>query len=150
MYEINDTIAAVSSPSTGIGAVARSIIRVSGPGTLEILTEIFQPEGEITKRGIVKGKIPVDDELEIEATVYVFFGPASYTGEDLVEIHIFAAEVVVQRILGKLFAEARLAGPGEFTLRAYLNGKMDLSQAEAVAQVVAGSNELQLEAAQKL
>jgi tRNA modification GTPase len=150
MYEIDDTIAAVSSPSTGIGAVARSIIRVSGPQTLEILKEIFQPEGEITKCGIVKGKIPVDDELEIEATVYVFFGPASYTGEDLVELHVFAAEVVVQHILGKLFAEARLAGPGEFTLRAYLNGRMDLSQAEAVAQVVAGSNELQLEAAQKL
>jgi len=150
MYEIDETITAVSSPSTGIGAVARSIIRVSGPGALEILKEIFQPEEKITRRGIVKGKISVDAELEIEATVYVFFGPASYTGQDLVEIHIFAAEVVVQRILGKLFAKARLAGPGEFTLRAYLNGKMDLSQAEAVAQVVAGSNRFQLAAAQKL
>ena len=149
MYKINDTITAVSSPSSA-GSGAKSIIRMSGPRALEILTEMFQLEGEITKRGILKGKIRIDGELEVEATAYVFFGPNSYTGEDLVEIHIFAADVVVQQILGKLFAEARLAGPGEFTLRAYLNGKMDLSQAEAVAQVVAGSNEFQLEAAQKL
>ncbi len=150
MYDINDTIAAVSSPSTGIGAVARSIIRISGPRALVILSGVFQPEEKITRRGIVKGKIRIDAELEIEATAYVFFGPNSYTGEDLVEMHVFAAEVVVQHILGKLFAETRLAGPGEFTLRAYLNGKMDLSQAEAVAQVVAGSNRFQLAAAQKL
>lgn len=150
MYDINDTIAAVSSPSTGIGAVAMSIIRVSGRRALVVLSGIFQPEEKITRRGIVKGKIRIDAELEIEATAYVFFGPNSYTGQDLVEMHVFAAEVVVQHILGKLFAEARLAGPGEFTLRAYLNGKMDLSQAEAVAQVVAGSNRFQLAAAQKL
>ncbi|RKY08485.1 MAG: hypothetical protein DRP65_09035, partial [Planctomycetota bacterium] len=123
---------------------------MSGPRTPAILKEIFQPVRDFAKRGIVKGKISIDDELQIAATVYVFLGPASYTGEDLAEIHIFAAEVVVQQVLRKLFAEARLAGPGEFTLRAYLNGKMDLSQAEAVARVVAGSNELQLEAAQKL
>ncbi len=150
MYDINDTIAALSSPSVGMGAVAKSIIRMSGPQALEILAKIFGPEEEITKRGIVKGKIRIDAELEIEATVYVFFGPASYTGEDLVEIHVFAAEVVIQRILAELLAEARLAGPGEFTMRAYLNGKMDLSQAEAVAEIVAGSNKLQLAAAQKL
>jgi len=150
MYDINDTITAVSSPSTGTGAVAKSIIRMSGPQALEILTEMFQPEGKITKRGIVNGKIRIDDELEIEATVYAFFGPNSYTGQDLIEIHVFAAEVVVQRILGRLLETARLAGPGEFTLRAYLNGKMDLSQAEAVAEVVTGSNKFQLAAAQKL
>jgi len=149
MYEIDDTITAVSSPSSA-GQGARSIIRMSGPRTLAILKEIFQPDRDFAKRGIVKGKIRIDDELQIEATVYVFFGPASYTGEDLAEIHIFAAEIVVQQVLRKLFSEARLAGPGEFTLRAYLNGKMDLSQAEAVARVVAGSNKLQLEAAQKL
>lgn len=150
MYDINDTITAISSPSTSTGRGGKSIIRMSGPQVLEMLAKMFRPEGEITKRGIVKGKIRIDDELEIATTVYVFFGPASYTGEDLVEIHIFEADVVVQQILRKLFAEARLAGPGEFTLRAYLNGRMDLSQAEAVAQVVAGSNKLQLEAAQKL
>ncbi len=149
MYEIDDTITALSSPSSA-GQAARSIIRMSGPRTPAILKEIFQPVRDFAKRGIVKGKISIDDELQIAATVYVFLGPASYTGEDLAEIHIFAAEVVVQQVLRKLFAEARLAGPGEFTLRAYLNGKMDLSQAEAVARVVAGSNELQLEAAQKL
>jgi tRNA modification GTPase len=150
MYDINDTIAAVGSPPSGIGAVAASIIRISGSRALAVLTEIFQPEEKIVKSGIVKGKILVASELEIEAVAYVFFGPASYTGEDLAEIHVFAAEVVVQHILGKLPARSRLAGPGEFTLRAYLNGKMDLSQAEAVAQVVAGSNKLQLAAAQRL
>ena len=150
MYDINDTITAISSPSTGIGTVAKSIIRVSGPRTLVILGQIFQPSEKIEKRGLITGKIRIDAELEIEATVYTFCGPASYTGEDLAEIHVFAAQVVVQQILGGLLDEARLAGPGEFTLRAYLNGKMDLSQAEAVAQVVAGSNKLQLAAAQKL
>jgi tRNA modification GTPase len=150
MYDINDTVTAISSPSTGIGTVAKSIIRVSGPRTLVILGQIFQPSEKIEKRGIITGKIRIDAELEVEATVYAFFGPASYTGEDLAEIHVFAAEVVVQRILAGLLDEARLAGPGEFTMRAYLNGKMDLSQAEAVAEIVAGSNELQLSAAQKL
>jgi tRNA modification GTPase len=150
MYDINDTITAISSPLTGIGTVAKSIIRVSGPRTLVILGQIFQPSEKIEKRGIVTGKIRIDAELEIEATVYAFFGPASYTGEDLAEIHVFAAQVVVQQILAGLLGQARLAGPGEFTLRAYLNGKMDLSQAEAVAEIVAGSNELQLTAAQKL
>ena len=150
MYDINDTIAAVSTPPRGIKATAMSIIRMSGPRVFEILTRFFRPEKEITKRGVVKGKIRIDDELQIEAGVYAFFGPNSYTGEDLAEMHIFAAEVVVQRILSKLFAEARPAGPGEFTLRAYLNGRIDLSQAEAVAQVVAASNQLQLEAARKL
>jgi tRNA modification GTPase len=150
MYDINDTVTAISSPSTGIGTVAKYIIRVSGPRALIILEGIFQPQEEIAKRGIVTGKIRIDAELEIEATVYTFFGPASYTGEDLAEIHVFAAQVVAQQILAGLLDEARLAGPGEFTLRAYLNGKMDLSQAEAVAEIVAGSNELQLTAAQKL
>ncbi|MHC5060681.1 MAG: tRNA uridine-5-carboxymethylaminomethyl(34) synthesis GTPase MnmE [Planctomycetota bacterium] len=150
MYDINDTIAALSSPPAGTGTIARSIIRMSGSRALSILAKIFRSERKITKRGIVKGKVCIDSDFEIEATVYAFSGPASYTGEDLVEIHVFAAEAVIQRILAELLGEARLAGPGEFTMRAYLNGKMDLSQAEAVAEIVAGSNKFQLAAAQKL
>jgi tRNA modification GTPase len=150
MYGVNDTIAAVSSPSASIPTVAKSIIRVSGARALRILNDIFEPEEKIEKRGIAKGRIRIGEELEVEAVVYVFFGPGSYTGEDLVEIHVFAADVIVQHILGRLLSEARLAGPGEFTLRAYLNGKMDISQAEAVAEIVAGSNKFQLAAAQKL
>ncbi len=150
MYDINDTITAVSSPSASGAPVAKSIIRVSGPQTLAILKDVFFTKEEIQKRGIVRTGISIDEGLGVEAVVYAFFGPASYTGEDLVEIHVFAAEVVVQRILSKLLGEARLAGPGEFTLRAYLNGKIDLTQAEAVAEIVAGSNKFQLAAAQKL
>jgi len=150
MYDINDTIAAVSSPSASGPTAAESIIRVSGPKTLPILNDIFKPEEKIEKRGIAKGQIHIDEELVVEAVVYAFFGPGSYTGEDLVEIHVFAADVIVQHILGRLLSEARLAGPGEFTLRAYLNGKMDISQAEAVAEIVAGSNKFQLAAAQRL
>ena len=76
--------------------------------------------------------IRIGDWLEIDAMVYFFKGPNSYTGEDLAEIHLFAAQAVVQELLAKLIRKARLAEPGEFTLRAYLNGKMDLAQAEAV------------------
>lgn len=92
----------------------------------------------------------VEAGLDVEALVYSFPGPGSYTGEDLVELHFFAAGAVVEKVLGNILEKCRLAGPGEFTLRAYLNGKIDLSQAEAVAQIVAGSNRFQLGAAEKL
>ena len=150
MYDINDTICAVSSASPGAGAVARSIIRISGAESHPILNDIFQAEGKLRNRGITTGKIRLENLPDHDATVYSFVSGHSYTGEDLVEIHTFAAGVVVQRIVNKLLDSSRLADPGEFTLRAYLNGKIDLSQAEAVAEIVASGNRFQLAAAQKL
>ena len=89
-------------------------------------------------------------DIETDAALYAFTSPRSYTGEDLVELHFFSAGCVVELVMEKLLAFARQAGPGELTLRAYLNGRIDLSQAEAVAEIVAGSNAFQLQAAQKL
>lgn len=150
MYEINDTICAISSAPVTEGEVGKSIIRISGSETYGILNEVFGTEGKITPRGLTVAVIDIADGLEVETVVYAFPGPGSYTGQDLAEIHLFAAGVVVQRILARFLDKARQAEPGEFTLRAYLNGKMDLSQAEAVAEIVASSNRFQLAAAEKL
>ena len=89
----------------------------------------------------------------MDATVYVFRRPHSYTGQDVAEIHINTNSCVTETLLSTLLdarAPVRMAGPGEFTARAYFNGKIDLAQAEAVGEIVAGSNRLQLAAAQKL
>lgn len=150
MYDINDTICAVSSASPGAGTVARSIIRISGAESYPILNGIFHADGKLHKRGITTGKIHLENLPDHDATVYSFVSGHSYTGEDLVEIHTFAASVVIQCIVNKLLDSSRLADPGEFTLRAYLSGKIDLSQAEAVAEIVASGNRFQLAAAQKL
>ncbi len=152
MNYVDDTIAAISSPSIIGGAPGKSIIRISGPDTFAVTTGLLSGNNKTGKRGITKGRIGVDDSIEVEAEVYSFVSPQSYTGLDLCEIHFFASGVVVERIMSKVLDNdnVRGAGPGEFTLRAYLNGKMDLSQAEAVAEIVAGSNRFQLAAAEKL
>ncbi|MCK5000317.1 MAG: 50S ribosome-binding GTPase, partial [Anaerohalosphaera sp.] len=103
-----------------------------------------------TRQGVFTGTIDAADGLVIDADVYTFFTPSSYTGDDLAELHFFAAGDVVQLVLTKILEHTRLAGAGEFTLRAYLNGKMDLSQAEAVAGIIESSNMFQLDAAEKL
>jgi len=150
MYDFNDTITAISSASAGGKAAVKTIIRISGADTFSAIEEVFIAKEFVKRRGITRGNIRVDEGFEVGAVLYTFAGPRSYTGQDLAELHVFAAEAVVERILGKLNEEIRLAGPGEFTLRAYLNGKVDLSQAEAVAEIVASSNKVQLAAAEKL
>jgi len=100
---------------------------------------------------ILSGSVCVADELRIDARLYLFFAPHSYTGEPLAEIHLDASQAIVEALMQHLLAGGlRAAGPGEFTARAYLNGKLDLAQAEAVNEVVSSSNQLQLEAAEKL
>jgi tRNA modification GTPase len=97
------------------------------------------------------GNVAIDDELRVDAVLYLFFAPYSYTGDDVAEIHVHAGAPVTQALLGKLLGGGlRMAGPGEFTARAYLTGKMDLAQAEAVNEVVVSSNSYQLTAAEKL
>ena len=90
--------------------------------------------------------------LAVDALLYLFFAPHSYTGEDLAEIHVCAGPVIVEALRRRICwpAVCRPAGPGEFTARAYLNGKLDLAQAEAVNEVISSSNRLQLEAAERL
>jgi tRNA modification GTPase len=148
MYEFNDTIVAVSSPPLG----ERAIVRISGPNTLDILRQIFNPP--ITKEkkgGVITGSIIIDVELRIDAQLYLFLTPHSYTGDTLAEIHIYTNPSVTGALLEDLLSKGlRMAGPGEFTARAYLNGKIDLAQAEAVNEIIVSSNRFQLAAAEKL
>ncbi|MGE5296598.1 MAG: tRNA modification GTPase [Solirubrobacterales bacterium] len=147
MYDLNDTIVAVSSAAGGV----RSILRVTGPGALAICEKIFAPASEISNRIILSGCVRVTDDLCVGASLYPFLAPHSYTGQDLIELHVEAAPCLVEALLECLLARGcRAAGPGEFTARAYLNGKLDLAQAEAVNEVISSSNALQLEAAERL
>jgi tRNA modification GTPase len=149
MYDLTDTIVAVSSPSGGV----RSIVRITGPQTIPTCQQVFEPApgSQIRNRMLLSGSVRVNTDLVIDALLYLFFAPHSYTGEALAEIHLHAGRVVVEALVQRLLALGlRPAGPGEFTARAYLNGKLDLAQAEAVNEIVSSSNRLQLDAAQRL
>ena len=144
MYIRNeDTICA---PATIPGTGAISVIRVSGPEALTIADKVIRcrkgsisgSEGYTIKFGTVHS--PEGDIID-EVLVSVFCAPRSYTGENSVEISCHASSFIVSSIMDMLYsAGARAADPGEFTQRAYLNGKMDLAQAEAVADVIASQN----------
>jgi len=147
MYQFGDTIAAVSSPTCD----KRVIIRISGPETIDACRCVFRPEVSAGGCGVITGWVEVDSELSVEGKLYVFFGPRSYTGETVAEIHLDSNSSVTEALMGRLFGEGiRLAEPGEFTARAYLNGKIDLAQAEAVNEIITSSNKFQLAAAEKL
>jgi len=147
MYELNDTITAVSSPAGS----HRVILRLTGRQTIQIAKDIFTGQVDFQNAGVYTGQFFIDQQLSIEGKLYLFLSPASYTGEDLVEIHIYSNPAVTETLLSNILNnEARLAGPGEFTARAYLNGKIDLAQAEAVNEIIFSSNQLQLDAAEKL
>ncbi len=165
MHDLSDMIVAVSSPSGGV----RSIVRITGPQTHSICEQVFEPDpssqirhpqhviasearqSTIRNSVIVSGQVRINDALAVDAWLYSFFAPRSYTGEDLAEIHVCASRVIVETLVQNLLTRGlRAAEPGEFTARAYLNGKLDLAQAEAVNEVISSSNRLQLEAAEKL
>jgi len=147
MYELNDTIVAVSSPSSE----QRTIIRITGPKTIGILQRIFTPPIPKGRVCLVPGSVTVAPDLQIDAKLYLFIAPHSYTGDDVAEIHLNTNSSVTEALMGSLLAgDLRMAGPGEFTARAYLNGKIDLAQAEAVNEIITCSNKFQLAAAEKL
>ena len=150
MLNMDDTIAAVSTATVPGGAVGRSVIRVSGPDTFGILPKILTPEKPVQKNRISPCIVHVDEELDVDGFLYTFFQPHSYTGQDLAELHLDACGAVVEAVLKKLYQSVRPAAPGEFTQRAYLNGKLDLTQAEAVTEIVSAANTAQLEAAEQL
>lgn len=140
-----DTICAIATAQGG----AISIIRISGQNAINITDKIFYPAGNKHKSlaerkantitfGIIK-----DDENNIidEVLVSIFRAPHSYTGENSVEISCHGSSYILQKIMQLLINKGcRAAGPGEYTQRAFLNGKMDLSQAEAVADLIASSS----------
>ena len=144
MYIRNeDTICA---PATVPGTGAISVIRVSGPDALAIADKVIrcrkgsisESEGYTIKFGTAHS---ADGNIIDEVLVSIFRAPRSYTGENSVEISCHASSYIVSSIMDLLYsAGARAADPGEFTQRAYLNGKMDLAQAEAVADVIASQN----------
>jgi len=147
MYELDDTIVAVSSPSMG----ARTIVRITGAKTIEACDQIFSPSISKEEAGLFTGYVAIDEELSVDAELYLFLAPHSYTGEDVAELHIRANWAVTEALMDNLLGRGlRTAGPGEFTARAYLNGKIDLAQAEAVNEIVVSSNTFQLAAAEKL
>ena len=141
---LNDTIVALASPS-GTGAIA--VIRISGKSALEIASNIFQ---SVKNKNILKQKTHtihlghiVDGTKTIDQVLLsIFKNPNSYTGEDTVEISCHGSTFIQQQIIQLILRQgARMATAGEFTLRAFVNGKLDLSQAEAVADLIASDNE---------
>lgn len=150
MLSMEDTIAAVSSASLAAGTAGRIIIRISGPRTWSILKQILTPDKPFQKNRIAGCRVHIEEGLDIPGQVYAFFQPHSYTGQDLAELHLDVCNAAAEAVLKKIFSLARPAGPGEFTQRAYLNGRLDLTQAEAVAEIVSAANTAQLEAAQRL
>jgi tRNA modification GTPase len=147
MYELNDIIVAAGSGNT---RAMRHIIRLSGSGAAKELT-CFSAVIDASRRYILPGKVRLA-QMSFDAAAYIFPAQNSYTGDELIELHVECPLCVVEKLIEQLCLRERirLAGPGEFTARAFLNGKLDLTQAEAVAQIVSGSNEFQLQAAQKL
>lgn len=136
-----DTIAAIATPP-GIGAIG--VIRLSGPGAIEIADKVFKGKKKLSSAkgySILFGKFLDGKEILDEVLVSVFKHPNSYTGEDSVEISFHGSPYILQRALEILIENgARLAHAGEFTKRAFLNGKLDLSEAEAVADLIASES----------
>ena len=131
--------ALATAPGGAIG-----IIRISGPRTFEILSRVFRGSGDVqtfSANTIHYGHIVSGAEIIDEVMVSIFKAPHSYTGEDSAEISCHGSRYILNKVIALLIANGcRQAGPGEFTQRAFLNGKMDLSQAEAVADLIASSN----------
>lgn len=148
MYDVSDTIAAISGGAAG---GLRHIVRLSGPAAFAAASEVFKPPLNAGNTGIITGTAVLED-LVFDASAYVFSGGRSYTGQDTAELHIDCPKCVGEEILAKLcgYDGVRLANAGEFTLRAYLEGKLDLAQAEAVAQIISAGNAFQIQAAQRL
>lgn len=140
----NHTICAIATAPGG----AIGIVRISGPEAITIADTIFRPIGSkltLAQRGaytLAFGNIVnSNDEVVDEVLVSIFRAPHSYTGEDSVEISCHGSSYVLQQVMLLLTQKGcQLAGPGEFTQRAFLNGKMDLSQAEAVADLISSTN----------
>ncbi len=134
-----ETIAALATPP-GRGAIA--VVRVSGPHVQAIAERLLRPPARLRPGRAHLAAIVDRNEETIDRGIVLFWrAPKSYTGEDVLELHVHGAPVVVRQVLESTFAAgARLAQPGEFTRRAFLNGKMELSTAQAVADVIAAES----------
>ena len=135
---MTDTICALATAPGG----ALGIIRISGPQSLEILSHVFSKDLSNAKPNTIHyGHIKDGTEIIDEVMVSIFRAPHSYTGEDSAEISCHGSRYILNKVLELLIQNGcRMAQPGEYTQRAFLNGKMDLSQAEAVADLIASGN----------
>ena len=140
-HDLTDTIIALSTPP---GAGAIGVIRLSGPKAIEVVDEVFhgkdlsQVEGYTVHFGKIK-----DEEGKVldEVLATIFRGPKSYTKENVVELSCHGSSYIIEQIIHLFLRKGvRSANRGEFTLRAFLNGQMDLSQAEAVADLIASDS----------
>ena len=140
-YPVDDTIVALSTPP-GMGALA--VIRLSGKEAVPVVDRVFfgQQLAKQSSHTIHFGTIRSGGEVVDEVVVSLFLAPRSFTKEDVVEISCHGSSFIVQQLL-QLFVQqgARLAAPGEFTKRAFLNGRFDLAQAEAVADLIASDSQ---------
>jgi tRNA modification GTPase len=140
---LNETIAALSSNAA---AAARMIVRASGPQAHSILNQLCSAQDDSAART----RLSIDG-MSVPVWVYRFVKPRSYTGDDLFELHLPGNPLLAGMVLDRIIQlGARRAEPGEFTARAYFNGRIDLSQAEGVAAVVAAANEAELNAGRML
>ncbi len=137
----DDTIIALATPH-GIGAIG--VIRLSGSNAINIINDLF-PSKDLSKQlshTIHVGYLKDGDKVLDEAVVSLFKNPKSYTGEDVIEISCHGSPYIQEQVINACIARgARLAKPGEFTQRAFLKGKLDLTQAEAVADLIASNTE---------
>jgi len=142
-FNQNDTICAVSTPA-GVGAIA--IVRITGKKTADILGKLFIPQKKISLkklpvRTLHYGMLVYKSETIDEVLVSRFNAPHSYTGEDMAEINCHGSLYIQKKIMEALLSSgARLAAAGEFTLRAFMNGKLDLTQAEALGDLISSTS----------
>ena len=140
MFNKNSTICALSTPQ-GIGAIG--VVRLSGLDAIKITNVIFKGKDldQQPSHTVHFGKIMKDDVLLDEVVVSIFKEPNSYTGENISEISCHGSPFIINEIIQLLISKGSVsAAPGEFTLRAFLNGKLDLSQAEAVADLISSDS----------
>lgn len=140
MNAIHDTIVALSTPN-GVGAIA--VIRLSGKEAISIANDLFEGKDltQVATHTLHFGSIKQGEEVLDEVVASIFKGPRSYTKEDVVELSCHASPYIIEQLLQLTINKgARMAMPGEFTQRAFLNGRFDLAQAEAVADLIAAEN----------
>jgi len=138
---LQDLICACASPA---GYGARQIIRITGDNAFHRVSSFLKFKSSFlqTSKGLVVASILLDDFRSVDVDCYFWKSPTSYTGQDVVELHVISNSWIVDFVFSKLFEQGfRPANPGEFTLRAFLNGKVDISQVDAIHQVIEASTQ---------
>lgn len=143
----------IVAPATPNGTSALAVIRISGPDTRTVLQKIFSCDAPKSRHAALATARDPETKKPLDSLVYLFYeGPNSYTGEDSAEIFPHGNPLIVRRLVAALckIPNVRVAHRGEFTKRAFLNGKMDLVQAESVADIIHGRTQSAVENAQKM